>query len=348
MTLTEQTKAPPFSPHEIRRLAGACVPGFEPAGMPESLGGGLLNHVWRVPGRPAPVIAKHAPPHLASAPAVPLDPSRLRFEAHALTTLSPEGHLAGLVSEAVRPPRPLGFVPERALLFMEDAGSRPDLHAWLYAATPAATIREAGTRLGAFIARLHARTLGDPMLARTFDNRAIQTTRRAVQYAAVADLLRRLGPPGAAHLAERALALGDALLQPGRCLIMGDLWPRSILPGRDGTLRLIDWEFAHFGRPLQDVAHLDAHLWMLAHRAPNASARRRVNTFRKAFLTAYHRTLEADAPALFDDEERDLYAVHFACELLVRAAGPFQAGYLYDGLSPTDPVVREVFLAITA
>lgn len=73
------------------------LPGFIPTGEAERLSGGLLNEVWRVRGQPKSpprsLVAKHAPPHIASQPEVPLDPGHIAFEARALDALAgPRGH----------------------------------------------------------------------------------------------------------------------------------------------------------------------------------------------------------------------------------------------------------------
>jgi aminoglycoside phosphotransferase (APT) family kinase protein len=87
---------------------------------------------------------------------------------------------------------------------------------------------------------------------------------------------------------------------------MGDLWPHSLLLRADG-LALIDWELATAGYPLQDLAHLHAHLWLLAHQGRSDVV---------AFGAAIDREVEPwrDADA----------ATHVAAELLMRAIGPFR------------------------
>ena len=224
---------------------------------------------------------------------------------------------------------------------MEDVGTAPDLGAWLHAAprTPAAA-HDAGRTLGAFVGSLHRMTLDDAQLAPRFRNLVIQQTRLEVQYRGVAEMCENAGLPDARRLGEAAVALGEALLAPGRCLLMGDLWPASVLVTPEG-MRLIDWEFAHFGRPLQDVAHFAAHLWMLAHRASDAARADAARALLGAFHGAYRRALGPAHAALFDAEELRGCAVHFACEILVRTTGPFREGYLYEDLPPGSAVIRE-------
>jgi aminoglycoside phosphotransferase (APT) family kinase protein len=226
---------------------------------------------------------------------------------------------------------------------MEDLGELPTLGWWLRAADRD-TVRERapvlGQRLGTFIGTLHATTTNDAACADTFDNRPMQETRQAVQYQGVADMLKTGNVPDAEELGARAKALGEDLLGTGRCLTMGDLWPPSVLVA-DDALYLIDWELAHYGRPLQDVAHFLAHLWMQSHRAPSPAVANAVGSLRASFLDAYEHALENAAEALWPEQERRDAAIHFGAEILVRAVGPFQAGSLYDGLAPDHPAVEE-------
>lgn len=319
------------------------LPSFSPTGKPVRLPGGNLNRVWRVPGAERSVIVKHAPPYVAANPDVPLDPSRLLIEARCLKALHPEGQLGEIAGPHVRPPQPIDVNPDDHVLLMEDLGDAPPLDQWLREAEGRCRDSESvkrGRWLGRFIGRLHARTLGDASVADAFDNRPMQETRLAVQYRGVTDMLKAGGVDDAEVLGERAESLGVALPEPGRCLTMGDLWPPSVLVVEEG-LRLIDWELAHYGRPLQDVAHWLAHLWMQEHRAPSPAVAEAVDTLRRSFLYAYGEALRESKRDLWTaDEKRDV-AVHFGAEILVRAVGPFQEGYVYDGLEPEHPAVQE-------
>jgi len=318
---------------------------FVPAGKPVRLPEGNLNVVWRVPGTDRSVILKYAPPHIAVDPETPLDPSRLTIEARCLDALGPGGGLADVSRASVRAPRRIDLQTEPHVLVMEDCGDWPTLGRWLRERNEERVREKApvvGRRLGRFLGRLHRATLGDPDCAAAFDNRPMQETRLAVQYRGVADMLRAGGVDDAEALGTRAASLGADLLEPGRCLTMGDLWPPSVLVTESGALRVIDWELAHYGRPLQDVAHWLAHLWMQAHRAPSEARTKALAEHRGAFLEAYVGALGDEKERLWDDAERRDAAIHFGAELLVRAVGPFQAGYLYDGLDADHPAVQTV------
>lgn len=316
---------------------------FTPAGKPTRLPEGNLNVVWRVPGAERPVIVKYAPPYIAADPDTPLDPSRLLIEARCLEALGPDGPLASVSGPSVRTPRPLDVNENEHVLVMEDLGDLPTLGRWLREQDPD-TVQDTapilGDRLGTFIGTLHATTVDDEACADAFNNRPMQETRHTVQYQGVTDMLKTGGVSDADELGARAETLGEALLKPGRCLTMGDLWPPSVLVAENG-LRLIDWELAHYGRPLQDVAHILAHLWMQAHRAPSPAVADAVASLRASFLAAYKEALGDAAETLWTEQERRDAAVHFGAEILVRAVGPFQAGYLYGGLVPNHSAVQE-------
>jgi 5-methylthioribose kinase len=312
-------------------------------GPPTRLPEGNLNVVWRVPGETQSVIVKYAPPYIASDPDTPLDPSRLDIEAQCLKTLEPSGSLSPLSSPDVRPPHLLDANRDPHVILMEDLGDVPTLGRWLRTqdSDEVDTIAPLlGHRLGTFIGRLHAATHDRPTYAETFDNRPMQETRLAVQYQGVAEMLDRGGVDDAEALGQRAQGLGEALLGPGSCLTMGDLWPASVLVQGD-ELRLIDWELAHFGRPLQDLAHWRAHLWMQHHQAPSAPVADAVASLWEAFLGAYCDALGDAKSALWTKSEERGAGIHFGAEILVRAVGPFQAGYVYDGLSPDHPVLQD-------
>ena len=240
-----------------------------------------------------------------------------------------------------RPPRLLDFDARNHILVMEDVGELPDLGTWLrQEAHREGSATAIGHDLGQFVGALHAESYNNQSLALAFDNSAIQRTRLELQYRAIGDLCIRAGHSNADALGKTAVALGELLQERGLCVIMGDLWPPSILVA-PGSLRIIDWELAHFGRPSQDVGHLVAHLWMHIHRAPTQSAAAQSRATLRGFLASYRSTLGQKFDEVLGLQGIRESAVHFGAEVLVRAVGAFQDGYLYAGLSPNDPRVQE-------
>ncbi|NBB85828.1 MAG: phosphotransferase [Bacteroidetes bacterium] len=321
---------------EAAAYVDAEVEGTTVTGRPQRLLGGNLNEVWRVPAEPQPVIVKYAPPHIATNPDVPLAPERSQLEARALRMLGPGGAWHQLTDAALRPPQLLHARADPYVVTMEDVGDVQDLAEHLRAV--GTTVREAtalGDRLGRFIGRLHRETCGEAELAARLHNLPMQETRHAVQYAPAADFLAKADVPDAETLGSRAEALGKRLQQSGRCWVMGDLWPASILVAPAG-LRLIDWELTHFGQPAQDVGHLAAHLWMQAHRVDDAAERFRACG--QAFVEGYRASVPT---ALLTDAVLRDCGLHFGCEILARTTGAFQARYVYEGLASDHPALQE-------
>ncbi|MEM6344449.1 MAG: phosphotransferase [Bacteroidota bacterium] len=306
-------------------------PDLALSGPPVSLQGGLLNYVWRVPTLPNSIIAKYTPPYIASAPQIAMDATRSRFEAAALRWWDEQNSPL----DTIRPPHLLHAFAERSLILMEDVGPAPDLAAALKQMDlPTATAT--GKLIGQFIAHLHHNTFQNTQLAHHFQNEGVQSVRLAVQYNLL-PALQKAHIPQAQAIADRITEVGQWINQAGICLIMGDLWPPSILISDAGP-RVIDWEFAHFGWPIQDVAHLSAHLWMQAHMAKDAAHREAVQNCLFSFLETYFTAFgERSAPI----EPRRLYFVHVGAEILARTIGDFQAGYLYDGLVQSDLRMQE-------
>ena len=306
-----------------------AFPALAPFSSPQLVSGGFLNFVWRVDAARGPVIAKRAPPFAAAAPALSLSPKRLLFEARALRQFE-QSPLQEITAAGVSPPRLLGFCRKAWLLLEEDVGTGPDLSEVLQQV-------RVFEQLGAFIAGLHRETFRSASFRRRFANIDIQRARLASQYKQVRAFAERSGAEDAAALGEVALDLGLRLVEPGRCLVMGDLWPASVLP-RANAVRLIDWEFANYGNPAQDVAHLIAHLALLGlhdERAVTAS---------NAFLSAYKAGLGARFHELWQESVHRDAGVHLGCELLARAFGPFKTS---TGLSKND-VMRVASTALAA
>jgi 5-methylthioribose kinase len=194
--------------------------------------------------------------------------------------------------------------------------------------------------LGKFIAHLHGQTHQCAWFAQNIANLPVQQTRLQIQYNRCDKFSRRAGFSEAEEIGNRCRRLGEKFSAMGKCLIMGDLWPASILVSHD-RLRLIDWELTHFGRPSQDVAHLSAHLWMMTHRSKDPAEKNRIRRFQHTFLRSYYDTLENLDSDLFTGEDERDFKIHFGAEILARTVGEFQNDYLYDGLGPDHPIIQE-------
>ncbi len=329
--------------HQIEEVTEA-LPGFTPQGEPIQLSGGLLNFVWRINGKPdstpESLIAKWAPPVIASAPGVQLDPHRILIEAKVLEAFGPHGQLAELVSNTIRPPYLIDLDPSLHFLLMEDVCDCPDLSKWVQNPQDIEDAAVIGKNLGDFIGRLHHFSTLHPEFGSVFSNKAIQQTRLNVQYSKVFDYAKKARLKNASQIGSTALAFGELLQTPGTVLIMGDLWLPSIFVTGD-KLRIIDWELSHYGRPSQDVGHLAAHLWMYQHRYPDSQTAENSRIIWENFLTAYRAVLADRYKQVFGNEGIQESAVHFGCEVLTRTVGSFQSGFLYEGLRWDHPAVQE-------
>lgn len=326
------------SADEILNFIKTTIPEFEFSGNTAELSGGNLNYVWRIPGRHHNVIAKHAPPFIASNPEEALDQDRLRFEADVLRSITENGRLSFLSSKDISVPKFYGFDTEKNLLLMEDIGSESTLFS-------EPMFRDYNDSmpaiLGNFIANLHRETAGDPFFKRSFQNLNIQKTRLQVQYKGAVQFLKNAGITPSSDAINNAERLGEELLMPGKCLIMGDLWPSSILIDRQ-KMRLIDWEFCHYGRPLQDVAHFIAHCRLHQEASDDLHRREQLQKFCDYFLQSYRLSLGNDFSTLFDEKELRGFAIHYAMEILIRISGPFKPGYLFDSYPPNHPKIQEL------
>lgn len=264
-----------------------------PAAEATALAGGLVNHVFRVRLVGAgSVVLKHAPPYVATRPQVPLDAGRAEVEAAALAWVgSRGGPVPGLLAAA------------GPTLLMEDLGDLPHLGAFLRAGGDVVVL----DRLARWLRALH-----DGPAPELF-NRSIQETRLALQYGPAGAWLAAAGVRDGRRLGAALRRLGERLLEPGDCFVMGDLWPPSVLVDDGGGFALIDWEMATVGRRCQDVGHLLAHLDLLAASGGPALADR--------FVAAY-------GPVSVDDD-RDT-ALHRAAEVLARTVGSFPMADLGD------------------
>jgi 5-methylthioribose kinase len=324
---------------ELVAFARKYDSGVTDSSTPEELGGGSLNFVWRIQSSSGKsFIIKHAPPYIASMPDIAFDNSRIVFEANILKAFQFRNELNQLTGLGVRPPEFLGSDNRRHLLLMEDVGSWPNL---LQAVRSSGyNFASSGSELGAYIAQLHVQTYQNHWFAENFANLPVQKTRLQVQYNRCLEFCRKAHMPDAEKIGRWCRQLGEKLNSVGKCLIMGDLWPYSILLDRN-EIRLIDWELTHFGRPVQDVAHLVAHLWMMFHRASGQSQKDRIGQFRQTFIESYLNGVARQKPELITAEDEHDFQIHVGAEILARTLGNFQKNYLYDGLSPEHPVIQE-------
>ena len=320
------------------------IPDFQIQSKPVKLSGGLLNYVWRIKGDTGSIypslIAKWAPPFIASNPQIFLDPGRIIIEANALKTFGKSGSLSHLTNEKIRLPEFVFMDTTHNILIMEDVCNCPDLAEWIQYPQEDEKAYSIGKRIGTFIANVHRYSANQSDLALQFFNQRIQKTRLEVLYQNVKMYAQKAHLENADDVGNAALAYGKLLQSPGKVIIMGDLWlPSIIVSGEE--LRIIDWELAHYGRPSQDVGHLAAHLWMHIHRPPSKYTADNARLILQGFLENYRTTLGKDFDRIFGVDAVQESSIHFGSEILARTVGYFQAGYLYQGLDWDHPDIQQ-------
>ncbi len=242
---------------------------------------------------------------------------RLRVEQEWLAT--PDR--AGAESDALRlaaeicpgsVPAVLASVPEDFLVVLERApGGCVDWKSQLLAGRTEAVV---GSRLGSLLGAWHGATASDRAVRARFGDLSAFVQLRIDPY-------HRSIAMRHPDVAERIEFLAEALVGPGRCLVHGDFSPKNILVG-GATLWVIDWEVAHFGDPVFDLAFALCHLRLkAAHRPLDASGYRAVA---EAFLHAYRQVATELAAGITES----VLVGHTACLLLARVDGKSPAEYL--------------------
>ena len=161
--------------------------------------------------------------------------------------------------------------------------------------------------LGRILAAWHQQTWGDPAVADRFaDYEAFEQLRVAPFHRVV-----RARHPALATAIDACVA---DLTTARECLVHGDFSPKNVLVGPDSPLWVLDFEVAHVGAAVFDLAFLQCHLLLKAvHRPDAAPALRAAAT---AFLTGY-----GPIPST-------RLGWHTACLLLARVDGTSPADYL--------------------
>jgi aminoglycoside phosphotransferase (APT) family kinase protein len=165
-------------------------------------------------------------------------------------------------------------VDEAALLLVMEAAPQgwSDWKRRLLAGEVAAGL---GTRLGTVLARWHGATGDRPLPERLEGFGRMDGLRLAPFHATVGARRPDLAPALAALIEQ---------LHTPVCLVHGDFSPKNVLTG-GGALWVIDFEVAHRGAPVFDLAFLLSHLTLKALHLPGSAAALR--RLAEAFLLAY-------------------------------------------------------------
>jgi 5-methylthioribose kinase len=265
------------------------------------LSGGVSADVFAVQSADVGVVVKQALGQLKVATTWEADPDRIVVEAAAL-------RLAGTIAPG-SVPAVYDLDPERYALVIERAPE--DFRNWKDDLLGGRIAADIAARLGALLATWHSATTDRPDLVKRFgDKSGFVELRIEPFYRSVT----RKHPA----LQSRLSGLTDRLLASQVCLVHGDFSPKNILT--DGAREwVLDWEVAHLGDPVFDLAFLLTHLITKAlHRPESAAALRSLGD---TFLAAYRSTAARpiDLPYL---------GAHVAALVLARVDGTSPVDYL--------------------
>lgn len=290
----------------IDYLRSRCVVPADALATAQPLTGGVSSEVLEVSWPLGGAVVKQSLPRLRVAAVWEAAPERILTEARAL-------ELAGKLTPGHTPE--IFDVDDAALaLTMSMAPSR--LLNWKHRLLEGDVQAETATTLGSILGIWHHRTADQSDVQKAF---ADLETFRQLRLEPFHQQVARAWP----DLAAPVLTVMRELTSTQRCLVHGDFSPKNVLA--DGsTVWVLDWEVAHYGNPVFDVAFMSAHLLLKAVHLPGLVAA--LEAAWRSFVGAY---LEASRRSLvFDDRT---LARHTACLLLARVDGKSPVEYLDAG-----------------
>lgn len=279
-----------------------------PEATVEVLGGGVSAEVLGIHAAEGAFVLKQALPRLRVEREWLAEPSRALIEARALRLAS------SIIPDAV-PPLLLAD-EERFVLVLGMAP--PRLRDWKSTLLRGGGGRDVETaeRLGEVLALVHAGT--SAMTGSLHDD---FVDGDAHFLALRIEPFHRAAAAAVPELAVPLAELVDELVERrSRCLVHGDFSPKNVMA--DGrSLWVLDWEVAHLGNPVFDVAFLLAHL--LCKSLHVRASRALYLACARSFLDAYDRGIPADVRV----PDRMLVR-HVAGLVLARVVGTSPAAYL--------------------
>jgi aminoglycoside phosphotransferase (APT) family kinase protein len=266
------------------------------------LKGGVSGEIFDVRVAGKPFVVKRARARLDVEQAWFADPGRVVVEGRALEAVH------ALTPEAV--PAVIDLDPDTATLVMERGD--PTWTDWRSSLLAGLGGDDVAGRLGDVLAIWHRETAASPPLLEAFASQAIfEDLRLAPFYKAAAGV----HPDLAVRLSEAA----DRLREERVCLVHGDFSPKNVLQGNGGTW-VLDWEVAHVGAPIFDLAFMLAHLNLKAvHRPADAPL------YQQLAVSFVERYAHAGGLVAVDDPGLQL---QIGCLLLARVDGKSPASYL--------------------
>lgn len=311
--------------------------GHLPAPSVTRFAGGVSGETYLVENSPARVVVKYALERLLVDAEWTAKPERAMTEAAAITLLheltpgcTPQLYDADSEHNAiVMTAAPPEWLPWKSVLL----GEEPD---------PTEGLSSTAGRLGEILGIWHCRTWHDPAIAAQFDDyEAFEQLRLMPFHRTVAERHPAV--------ALRVTQCADELMSRRDCLVHGDFSPKNVLVGSDG-LMVLDFEVAHVGAAVFDVAFLQCHLILKALHLPDSAAE--LADAASAFVGTYRAAISTQPTSV---GALNLLASHTACLLLARVDGLSPAAYLrastantvrsiaLDVLSDSEPSVSELW-----
>jgi 5-methylthioribose kinase len=279
--------------HLARR---GLIPAAE--GRVAPLGGGVSGDVFAVDAAGLRLVVKRPLARLRVEAEWLADDVRIVTEARAL-------RLAGDVTPGVVP-RVVDLDAEQRVLVMEAAPA--GWRNWRDELLAGRVDTSVARRLGEALSRWHAATAAAPDVRDRFPSNDVFVQLRI-------DPFHRTVAGRHPDLAAAIEQVADGLLRSRTCLVHGDFSPKNVLVGADGAW-VLDWEVAHVGDPVFDVAFLCAHLVLKSVHRPADAGR-----YRDAML---------DFLAAYGPVDDAALVANTGCLLLARVDGKSPAAYLSD------------------
>jgi 5-methylthioribose kinase len=281
----------------------------------ETLTGGVSNIVLAVKGASKDIVLKQALAELKVATKWVADQRRAIVEAHAIEifhSLSP-----------AQVPALIDFDPEMFTLVIERVPHTSTV--WKSDLLEGAINPKLGAKLGQTLATWHNYGAITPSLRDKFSEDSLfDQLRISPFYNTVASK----NPP----LEGRILDLVKELKSNKTTLVHGDFSPKNIMVDHDQDIYILDFEVAHTGNPVFDLAFLTAHLLCKFARANNVREEDLLRETAKEFLEAYNSVHATPAsPSL---------SWHTALIALARVEGTSLVNYL-------DQSAQDVLVKIT-
>ncbi len=268
------------------------------------LGGGVSNVVLAVTGATTNVVVKQSLPRLRVEQEWLAKRERALTEAEAL-------RLAGTLTPGAVP-GVLAVDPERCAIVIERAPT--GWRAWKDDLLAGRVDPEVAARLGSLLATWHSETADDPEVAARFsDHEAFEQLRVDPYLRTVMRRWPRLERPVGRYVGQ--------MTATRVCLVHGDFSPKNVLVGEG--LWVIDFEVAHVGEPVFDLAFMTNHLMLKAvHRPVDFDA------YREASLRLSTAYAEGASDALAFEPP---YLVGLTgCLMVARVDGKSPAEYLSE------------------